>query len=248
MSSIMTGLVWDLPILGEFARPEKYVLLAYADHADQNGRSIYPSVDLIARKSGYDERSVQMITRRLESLGYLVDDGEGPRGTNRWYIPLERTAGGAKISPISPEGISPEGISPELVVVVKESTTTTLRSNIFKLYEQNFGALTPMIADALKDAEATYPAEWIENAMTEAVENNKRNWKYVEAILKRWQVDGPQSKKSGGTRDNSKRTSRTAGKANARTGDPLSPEQRTRAERINAKRKADREQRLSGSA
>jgi len=64
------------------------------------------------------------------------------------------------------------------------------RPNIFKLYEENIGALTPLIADALKDAEQTYPPEWAAEALEIAVKNNKRNWRYVEAILKRWKVEG----------------------------------------------------------
>jgi DnaD/phage-associated family protein len=64
------------------------------------------------------------------------------------------------------------------------------RPNIFKLYEENIGPLTPLIADALKDAEHTYPPEWVAEALEIAVKNNKRNWRYVEAILKRWKVEG----------------------------------------------------------
>ncbi|MBI3738667.1 MAG: DnaD domain protein [Chloroflexi bacterium] len=64
------------------------------------------------------------------------------------------------------------------------------RPNVFKLYEENIGPLTPLIADALKDAEETYSAEWIADAIGLAVKNNKRNWKYCEAILKRWKEEG----------------------------------------------------------
>jgi DnaD/phage-associated family protein len=64
------------------------------------------------------------------------------------------------------------------------------RPNVFKLYEENFGPLTPMIADTLKDAEETYSEEWIAEALEIAVKNNVRNWKYVEAILKRWREKG----------------------------------------------------------
>jgi DnaD/phage-associated family protein len=64
------------------------------------------------------------------------------------------------------------------------------RPNIFKLYEENIGPLTPLIADALKDAEQTYSADWITEAIELAVKNNKRNWKYCEAILKRWKEEG----------------------------------------------------------
>lgn len=64
------------------------------------------------------------------------------------------------------------------------------RPNIFKLYEENIAPLTPLIADALRDAEVTYPADWIEEAIGEAVKRNKRNWKYVEAILHSWKEKG----------------------------------------------------------
>ncbi len=64
------------------------------------------------------------------------------------------------------------------------------RPNLFKLYEENIGPLTPLIADALKDAEQTYPPEWVAEALEIAVTRNKRNWRYVEAILKRWKEEG----------------------------------------------------------
>lgn len=64
------------------------------------------------------------------------------------------------------------------------------RPNIYRLYEDNIGPLTAMIADALKDAEKDYPAHWIEDALREAVENNKRSWRYIQRILKRWETEG----------------------------------------------------------
>jgi DnaD/phage-associated family protein len=64
------------------------------------------------------------------------------------------------------------------------------RPNIFKVYEENIGPLTPLIADALKDAEELYSPEWILDAIELAVKNNKRSWKYSETILKRWKEEG----------------------------------------------------------
>jgi DnaD/phage-associated family protein len=62
--------------------------------------------------------------------------------------------------------------------------------NIYRLYEDNIGPISPMIADALKEAEDTYPIEWIEDAIRIAVENNKRSWRYAAAILERWHREG----------------------------------------------------------
>jgi DNA replication protein len=71
------------------------------------------------------------------------------------------------------------------------------RTNIFRLYEENIGPLTPLIADALNDAESTYPAEWVAEAIELAVKHNKRSWKYSEAILRRWKEEGRAEKQSG---------------------------------------------------
>jgi len=67
------------------------------------------------------------------------------------------------------------------------------RPNIFILYEQNIGLLSPLIADELTDAADQYPAEWIETAFREAVLHNKRKWSYIRAILRRWETEGRQA-------------------------------------------------------
>lgn len=82
----------------------------------------------------------------------------------------------------------------------EESTTNRgedFTQNIFTAYESNIGVLTPMIAEKLKDAEQTYPLTWILEAFGLAVENNKRNWRYIETILKRWKADGKDEGKGG---------------------------------------------------
>ena len=69
------------------------------------------------------------------------------------------------------------------------------KSNIFKLYEENIGPITPLLADMLREAEKNYPSEWFEEAFEIAVSRNIRNWKYVEAILARWKEKGKDERK-----------------------------------------------------
>ena len=57
------------------------------------------------------------------------------------------------------------------------------RPNIFVLYEQNIGALTPLIVEQLGDAAKEFPPQWIEYAFAEAVKQNARSWAYVKKIL-----------------------------------------------------------------
>jgi DnaD/phage-associated family protein len=75
------------------------------------------------------------------------------------------------------------------------------RPNVFALYEQNIGPLTPIVAERLRDAETQYPAGWMEAAIGLAVEYNRRSWRYVEAILRRWVAEGRDDIPPGGESD-----------------------------------------------
>ena len=72
---------------------------------------------------------------------------------------------------------------------------TEPQPDIFTLYEQNIGMLTPMIAEELREAEKLYPEAWIRDAIKEAVKQGKRKWSYISAILESWATEG----KSDGT-------------------------------------------------
>lgn len=71
----------------------------------------------------------------------------------------------------------PESIDPVLAGMVQ-------------CYEENIGILTPMLFEQLRDFREQYPKGWFEEAVKEATLQNKRNTKYIEAILKRWQAEG----------------------------------------------------------
>ena len=64
------------------------------------------------------------------------------------------------------------------------------RPTVFRLYEQNIGLLSPIIADQLVRAMERYPREWIEDAIGEAVAYNRRNWRYIQRILQNWATTG----------------------------------------------------------
>jgi len=79
---------------------------------------------------------------------------------------------------------------PGLKAVGQAYIETEEQPDIFTLYEQNIGMLTPMIADELVEAEKLYPEAWIRDAIKEAVNQNKRKWNYISAILERWSAEG----------------------------------------------------------
>jgi len=98
------------------------------------------------------------------------------------------TGTGDKPVPINPNTLIPNTLNPEKII-----TTTGGAENfsaIVSAYEAEIGAITASIADELKLAVSEYPDGWIMDALKEAALQNKRNWSYARAILKRWKAEG----------------------------------------------------------
>ena len=78
------------------------------------------------------------------------------------------------------------------------------RPNIYRLYEENIGPLTAMIADMLREAEKNHSLYQIEEAIRIAVQNNARSWRYVEKVLDRMERGRDETNR----RDSEKNSSR----------------------------------------
>ena len=63
-------------------------------------------------------------------------------------------------------------------------------AKVFKDYEQNIGVLSPMIVDTLKDRITAQGAALVSLAIVEAVKNNAKSIRYIEAILNSWADSG----------------------------------------------------------
>jgi len=83
MSIKIMSQVWELDI----DHSEMIVLLAMADHADDDGQNCYPSNAYLAWKTGYSDRQVRRVLRTLESTGIItrVAHEEGGRGLATEY-------------------------------------------------------------------------------------------------------------------------------------------------------------------
>ena len=108
---------------------------------------------------------------RRQAVFYYLNTPE-----NRSSIRLMETG---ELAP--PRALWPDDSPPQIVID---------RPNAFRLYEQNIGPLTPLIADQISRAIEDYPDDWIEDALTEAVSYNRRSWRYVSRILENWQAAG----------------------------------------------------------
>lgn len=67
---------------------------------------------------------------------------------------------------------------------VEERELPRLPARIVKLYENNIAPLTPITLRGLDDWLNAMSEDVVEYAISEAVKNNKRNYKYIEAILR----------------------------------------------------------------
>ncbi len=100
------------------------------------------------------------------------------------YYFINSARGRAAVEAVAQGRWSPSGESDSPIELSQD------RPTVYTLYEQNIGPLTPMIAERLTDAAASYPPGWIEDAVRIAVENNVRKWSYVQAILEDWRSRG----------------------------------------------------------
>jgi DnaD/phage-associated family protein len=150
----------------------KFVLLALADIANDFGEGAYIGVKRICKKTCLSTQTVCNALNALRHNKYTKLEGKSKLDTNNYTINIKKLGFYSIESDDSNEQ--------------SESSS----SSLFSIYENNIGPITTMAADAIKDAEKTYPLEWITDAIRLSVENNKRSWRYCETILKRWQTNG----------------------------------------------------------
>ena len=83
MSVRQSELAWEL----DLSSNRKFILLELADHADPDGRHVFPSQEFIARRTGYSVRQIRRILHELEGLGLIepVAYRKGGRGMATEY-------------------------------------------------------------------------------------------------------------------------------------------------------------------
>ena len=101
------------------------------------------------------------------------------------------------IGTLSTDGLPTDGKRTDIVSnelkkneLKKETEEEGETENVFKLYEQEIGGLTPMISNRLIHLEEEHTAHWVCEAIKIASRNGKRYLRYIESILERWHRDG----------------------------------------------------------
>jgi DnaD/phage-associated family protein len=131
------------------------------------------------------EDALERAVGRNTLLRMQVESGDEDEATTEdWYF-MNTVKGRQTVAAIR------QGRLSELQSVLPEDARLRVeRPNLFVMYEQNIGMMTPLIADQLRDMEKSYPPEWIDEAFDIAVSRNKRALRYIHGILKRWETEG----------------------------------------------------------
>jgi DNA replication protein len=180
--SDITELKVTLHILGALYRKKGYP--RFITHGELLGsKSLASSLSEGTGPPGEALRSaLEMATRRGTILHVALDRDGVPEDAYLLNTESDRQIV-AKIK-------NGELILSGLKAKVQAPIETEEQPNIFTLYEQNIGMLTPMIAEELREAEKLYPETWLKDAIREAAKQGKHKWSYIQAILERWSTEG----------------------------------------------------------
>jgi len=146
-------------------------------------KSLVSSLSQIAKPVGELLRNALTMVTKRGTILHLVLDKNG-KDEDIYFLNTE--ADKQAMTKIISGELSLPGLKAETQAAIE----TEEPPDIYTLYEQNIGMLTPMIAEELREAENLYPGIWIEDAIKEAVNQNKRKWRYIAAILERWATEG----------------------------------------------------------
>ncbi|MGY1490736.1 helix-turn-helix domain-containing protein [Methylobacillus pratensis] len=107
---------------------EMLLALAIADHADDEGENIYPSVKTLAEKTRQSERTVQRYLRKMVEIGWLIPvwENTGGRGKTSEYRISPAWIKGDNLSPFNPVDNSDKRVTPE----VERVTPVTQKGDI----------------------------------------------------------------------------------------------------------------------
>jgi hypothetical protein len=124
LSGKLMGEVYKL----DLPRAERDVLLALADHANDDGGECYPGVDLLAWKTDFSTRHVERSLRQLEIKGIAVPvaNSKGGRGQKTEYkIDISK----AKRKPELGIKKKPETLTSDVILLEPETLTFDAQQN-----------------------------------------------------------------------------------------------------------------------
>jgi Helix-turn-helix domain len=169
--------VWELRL----AESHKFILLGFADHANDEG-FCFPSISRIAWKCGLSDRQVQRVVAALRDAGLLVPVKNLAGGRNRSTVYRVCPEKGDKLSPfISARG---DALSAERVTSATQKDDASV-TRIIKNHQEsgavrkegakhteakaeNAGQLSRLLKESAEKRTASVPS-WVRDSLTESL-------------------------------------------------------------------------------
>lgn len=179
----------------------KSVLLALADHANDDGKGAYPSNETLCRKTNLEKPTVISALLALRYWGFINFVGDSPRDTNNYdFFPemlvksfedigkptlpvgvnpvylVGKPTLPPEVNPLYPRG-KPTLPEPSFNHPLNHPLTTPSAADenlawLSKKYESTIGPITIKTSDELKEL-STLPHEWLEYGFTELANARK---------------------------------------------------------------------------
>lgn len=122
----MSGLVIGKCYGVDVTHPQQTVLIALADHAEDDGTAVFPSIAYVAWKTGYSDRQITRLIGDLQRLGVLVLVKKAYRGrANEYRIDLTNAPMKKPFRSESSINTDDTQMSPQIPVVSPEAIEIT---------------------------------------------------------------------------------------------------------------------------
>lgn len=149
MSVKIMGQVWELAL----ETSQQIVLLAMADHADHDGRNVFPSTALIAWKTGLSERHTRRVIDQLAEMNILQVAKKRPGMTTIYHIHCENGTPKQPLKRVSDdsEGETPDTMSPLTPDVTPTPDTAMSPEPSYKPSQDSNYLSAPLSSESVPD-------------------------------------------------------------------------------------------------
>ena len=195
---LLGPLLAEIDTLGELTCTLRVIALIYQKRGSRPWMTLDELLqdgilrESLSTKGKGPETEILQGIRKAVARGTLLEAYENSRGEERSFILVNDQQGRNIIQRLHAISDYPDPVEQPTA-----DESPIHRANIFSLYEENIGPLTPLLTDELKEAADLYPSNWVQEAFKEAVVLQKRNWRYIETILKRWATEGKEDGEPG---------------------------------------------------
>lgn len=202
--SVILYTEWKKPLQNLSLEQKGRILDALLDFPD----GIIPTFDdpVLQIAWSFMEGGLQENARKWEATRKKRSDAGKKGNESRWHSSeVDSTCRKNRICDTCDDSIANIAVSGSVSVSVsvsaeeecKEETAAAAGSRIdpdlekiVQQYEQTIGQFPRSALDKLQNYRSSIPTDVICKAFDEAAESGHRSWKYVNGILKSWQVDG----------------------------------------------------------